>query len=57
MQAGQTFTIEPIFTLGSSRFRLWKDDWTAVSTDGSLAAQHEHTVLITPEGHEILTKE
>ena len=57
MQLGQTFTIEPIFVLGSPRFRIWNDQWTAVTLDGSWAAQHEHTVLITPDGCEILTKE
>jgi len=57
MEVGQTFTIEPIFTLGSARHKIWKDDWTAVTTDGSWAAQHEHTLLITKDGVEILTKE
>ena len=55
MQVGQTFTIEPIFTLGGTRWRLWDDKWTAVANDGSWAAQHEHTVLITDKGCEILT--
>ncbi|CAG9467397.1 unnamed protein product [Pedinophyceae sp. YPF-701] len=55
MQLNQTFTIEPIFTLGSDRYRMWDDKWTAVTRDGSLAAQHEHTLLITENGAEILT--
>jgi methionyl aminopeptidase len=33
----------------------WKDKWTALTTDGSYSAQFEHTILITKEGHEILT--
>jgi methionyl aminopeptidase len=33
----------------------WKDKWTAVTADGGLAAQAEHTVLITSSGAEVLT--
>ena len=35
--------------------KYWKDNWTAVTTDGSLTAQFEHTILITKDGYEILT--
>lgn len=55
LQVNQTFTIEPIFVEGSSKVDMWKDDWTATTTDGGLAVQCEHTVLITPNGCEILT--
>jgi len=56
MRLGQTFTIEPIFVSGSPRFDLWKDDgWTVTARDGGWAAQHEHTVLITATGAEVLT--
>uniref|UniRef100_A0A7S0WWE2 Methionine aminopeptidase n=1 Tax=Pyramimonas obovata TaxID=1411642 RepID=A0A7S0WWE2_9CHLO len=55
MEVGQTFTIEPMLTLGSTRERYWKDNWTAVTEDGSWTAQFEHTLLITPDGVEILT--
>ena len=55
MQVGQTFTVEPILVMGSPRLSYWKDDWTAVAVDGSLSAQWEHTVLITPTGYELLT--
>jgi methionyl aminopeptidase len=41
---------------GSTKVKMWKDDWTAVTADGGLAAQYEHTILITPDGAEILTK-
>lgn len=54
-QVNATFTIEPILTEGSPRMVEWKDKWTAVTADGSLAAQAEHTILITPAGAEILT--
>lgn len=55
MQVGQTFTVEPILVTGRPRVKTWKDDWTAVSADGGLAAQWEHTVLITSTGYELLT--
>ena len=56
MRVNQTFTIEPIFVDGGARYTTWKDNWTMVTTDGSWAAQHEHTILITNNGHEILTQ-
>ena len=56
MEVGQTFTIEPMLTLGSIKPKIWKDNWTAVTADGSLSAQFEHTLLITEDGVEILTK-
>ncbi|XP_015691571.2 methionine aminopeptidase 1B, chloroplastic-like [Oryza brachyantha] len=56
MVEGQTFTIEPALTMGSIECNMWDDGWTAVTTDGSLAAQFEHTILITKTGAEILTK-
>lgn len=56
MQAGMTFTIEPMINLGSSEAIIDKEDhWTARTIDGQLSAQFEHTLLITPTGHEILT--
>lgn len=55
MEVGQTFTIEPILCTGKPRFKTWSDKWTAVTVDGSRSAQYEHTILITPDGHEILT--
>jgi hypothetical protein len=39
MQLGQTFTIEPILTLGGRHHRCLPDGWTLVTRDGSLAAQ------------------
>lgn len=52
---GMTFTIEPIFTEGSEATTLWPDAWTVQTLDGGRAAQFEHVVLITEEGHEVLT--
>ncbi|KAJ9531427.1 hypothetical protein QJQ45_006865 [Haematococcus lacustris] len=56
MQVGQTFTIEPMLVQGSTKCETWKDEWTIVTKDGGLAAQYEHTLLITPQGVEILTQ-
>lgn len=55
MQPGMTFTIEPMLCEGSPKERFWKDGWTAVTADGGLSAQQEHTLLITDSGAEILT--
>ena len=56
MILNQTFTIEPMLTIGSTNSTIWSDDWTAVTEDGSLTAQFEHTLLITEDGVEILTQ-
>lgn len=55
MKKNQTFTIEPIFIQGNPKHRQWDDGWTEVAVDRSLSAQCEHTILITSDGHEILT--
>ncbi|KAI9091945.1 hypothetical protein K1719_027880 [Acacia pycnantha] len=55
MVEGQTFTIEPILTMGSTECITWPDNWTALTKDGSPAAQFEHTILITSTRAEILT--
>ena len=55
MEPGMIFTIEPMISMGTGLHRIWDDDWTAVTADGSRTAQFEHTVLVTDEGVEILT--
>jgi methionyl aminopeptidase len=50
-----TFTIEPMVNAGKRHVRLLGDGWTVVTGDHSLSAQWEHTILITPDGHEVLT--
>ena len=55
LRPGMAFTIEPMITLGSPRTRLLDDGWTVVTADGRWTAQAEHTVLVTPEGVEVLT--
>ena len=56
MEPGMTFTIEPMITAGSWQARVWDDGWTAVTADGSRTAQFEHTVLVTDDGVDVLTR-
>jgi methionyl aminopeptidase len=56
LRAGMVFTIEPMINLGSPEVCTLADGWTVVTADGSLSAQFEHTVVVTREGCEILTK-
>ncbi len=55
LQAGMVFTIEPMVNQGAAAIRHLADDWTAVTQDGSLSAQWEHTIAVTRDGYEILT--
>ena len=56
LEPGLTFTIEPMITAGAYDVgRIWPDGWTAVTADGSLTAQFEHSLLVTPSGVEVLT--
>ena len=55
MAPGMTFTVEPMITEGSEANELLSDDWTVVTKDRTRASQFEHIVLITEDGHEILT--
>ncbi|MDH4225176.1 MAG: methionyl aminopeptidase [Deltaproteobacteria bacterium] len=52
---GMVFTIEPMINQGKWQMRVLKDNWTAVTIDGSLSAQFEHTVAVTGTGVEVLT--
>ena len=55
MREGMTFTIEPMITLGTINYKIWDDDWTAVTSDGRRTAQYEHTILVTADGADVLT--
>jgi methionyl aminopeptidase len=52
---GMVFTIEPMINIGKKDLVILKDNWTAVTTDRSLSAQFEQTVLVTEQGFESLT--
>ncbi len=55
LREGMVFTIEPMINEGTAEIRHLDDDWTAVTRDGKLSAQWEHTVVVTKDGCEILT--
>jgi len=55
LEAGMTFTIEPMINAGKRDIRQMPDGWTIVTKDRSLSAQWEHTVLVTDTGFEVLT--
>lgn len=56
LEAGMTFTIEPMINAGKRHVRLLPDNWTVVTKDHSLSAQWEHTILVTDDGYEVLTR-
>lgn len=56
MKAGHVFTIQPMINAGVHKDITWPDNWTAVTADGQRSAQFEHTLLITENGCEVLTK-
>ncbi|HUC86720.1 MAG TPA: type I methionyl aminopeptidase [Candidatus Saccharimonadales bacterium] len=56
LTAGMTVAIEPMATLGNPAIQILDDNWTIVTRDGSLAAQFEHTILVTDGVAEILTQ-
>ncbi|MCB1791562.1 MAG: type I methionyl aminopeptidase [Gammaproteobacteria bacterium] len=55
LQAGMTFTIEPMVNAGRRNVKLLPDGWTVVTKDRKLSAQWEHTILVTTNGYEVLT--
>ena len=52
---GMTFTIEPMINAGKKDVKLLPDGWSVVTHDHKLSAQWEHTILVTTDGHEVLT--
>ena len=55
LESGMCFTIEPMVNAGKRAIKLLPDGWTVVTKDRSLSAQWEHTILVTSDGHDILT--
>jgi len=51
-----TFTVEPMINECRWEAKVLEDGWTAVTIDGHLSAQFEHTVLVTENGYEVLTR-
>lgn len=56
LEEGMTFTIEPMVNAGKRHVKLLGDGWTVVTKDHSVSAQWEHTILVTADGHEVLTR-
>lgn len=56
LKKGMTLAIEPMLNLGKRDIAILNDDWTIVTLDGSDSAHYEHTVVVTKDGYEIITK-
>ena len=56
LEAGMTFTIEPMINTGRHHVKTLPDNWTVVTKDRGLSAQYEHTILVTENGYEVLTQ-
>ncbi len=56
LKSGMTIAIEPMATLGTHEVQVETDGWTIRTSDHSMAAHFEHTVLVIPDGYEILTQ-
>lgn len=56
LKSGMTLAVEPMVNCGSRYVRTLSDNWTVVTSDKSLCAHFEHTVVVTDDGYEILTK-
>jgi len=56
LQPGMVLAIEPMVTMGSWEVEVLRDGWTAVTKDRSLAAHFEHTIAITEQNPEVLTR-
>jgi methionyl aminopeptidase len=56
LKEGMVLAIEPMVNRGGSAVRVLEDQWTVVTTDGSLSAHFEHTIAVTAQGPVILTK-
>ncbi len=55
LESGMCFTIEPMINAGKRHVKLLPDNWTVVTKDRQLSAQWEHTILVTDNGHDVLT--
>lgn len=55
IEAGMTFTIEPMINQGKADTKVLGDGWTAITKDRKLSAQWEHTLVVTATGYEIFT--
>ena len=56
LEPGTVFTIEPMVNAGVPDVRVLDDQWTAVTVDGALSTQFEHTVAVTGDGPDVLSR-
>lgn len=56
LKKGMVFTIEPMINMGRPELKIKEDRWTAVTADGSHSCQYEHTLAVTDDGCEVLTR-
>ena len=56
LKKGMVFTIEPMINEGEPGLKVLSDKWTAVTQDGSISAQFEHTLAVVQGGCEVLTR-
>ena len=56
MKVGNMFRIEPLINEGFPEIEFWDNNWTIVTSDGNRSSSFKHTILITEEGCEVLTK-
>ena len=56
LRSGMVLAIEPMVNVGTADVKILNDGWTAVTADGKLSAHFEHTVAITDNGTEVLTR-
>jgi methionyl aminopeptidase len=56
LRPGMVLAVEPMINAGVAQVEVLEDDWTAVTRDGKLSAHFEHTILVTEQGPEILTR-
>lgn len=52
---GMTLAIEPMVNFGDPEVKVLSDGWTVITKDGSLSAHYEHTIVVTPDGPQIMT--
>ncbi|OGY46744.1 MAG: type I methionyl aminopeptidase [Candidatus Buchananbacteria bacterium RIFCSPLOWO2_01_FULL_46_12] len=56
LQPGMVIAIEPMVSAGDYAIKTLEDQWSVVMADGSLGAHFEHTIVVTPDGHKVLTQ-
>ena len=56
LEPGMTLTIEPMINIGSLDYEIWDDNWTVQTTDRKWTAQFEHTLVVTDDGSDVLTR-